>query len=222
MKLRLLSVFAPLLFVACAVETPAPGDEEEAAVSDAEIRSSCATPRRFYAAFPSRTCPTVQGNAGAWVAESGRAFEDAPASIASCVMRWTGRRSSSPDRAALEAALSVGGVGVLTPACGRTATVTKAELRRAEDLGGIGPMGGAVGCDVCGGNWKDKFGRDRIGVIIPGDLIGTPILRLRLSNGMSEVFEVHEARPGALEMELPAPPEGTSYVEGPVTVTMEP
>lgn len=205
------------------METSAPEGEEDAAVSDAEIRSSCVTPRRFYVAFPSRTCPTVQGYAGAWVAESGRAFEDAPASLASCVMRWTGRRSSSPDRAALEAAVSVGGVGVIAPACGGTATVTKAELRRAEGGGGhIGPMGGAVGCDVCGGNWKDKWGRDRIGVIIPGDQIGVPRLGVRLSNGMQQFFEVHDARPGALEMELPPPPEGTSYVEGPVAVTMDP
>lgn len=219
MKLRFLSFFAPLLFIACAVETPAP-QGEEAAVSDAEIVSSCSTPRRFYVAFPSRTCPTVQGAGGTWVAEAGRAFEEAPSSLASCVMRWTGRRTSVPDRAALDAAVTER--GAIAPACGSTATVTRGELRRSPDIGGIGPLGGAVGCDVCGGTWKDKWGRDRIGVIIPGDQVGIPNLRVRLSNGMEQSFELHGAQPGAIEMELPPPPEGASYVEGPVTITAHP
>lgn len=200
-----------------AVDTSADDDPTTDDAIDALVGASCteADVRRVDVALTEGSCANVTTETGTWLARP--LFADAPQEVRerSCRFTWRARRGggTSSDFVALQEAVQ----GVLSPSCarGRPPTVGPAE---DEDPADIGPMGGSIGCDVCGKN------RDRKGwvVVPPNERVNKRLqLRLALASTSAEpgpteleyAFEVPlPTNASALSVDFPAPPRGTRFV----------
>lgn len=184
----------------------ATGDDSEA------LRSSC---RHYSAFFSDRSCPMVRGTRGRW--EPGALF-DAPAEVQaqSCGYTWIG--SGRPDTKALLAATRDAEtnlrIGAVAPQCGAASDPAVVDpTPEGEDPFPIHVNVGSVGCDVCGVVQKGKGF-----IVIPPDLPGGRGFPVDLTNGKVVRFVLPPAKAGAMILNLPAPPHGAAYRDGPLHI----
>jgi len=185
----------------------ASGEEgDEVASSEAEVRASCNSPRRYFAVRREGACVEVAGYRGRWVPEP--IFADAPETMnaGTCAYRWVGRKYSRADGAAL--ARTIGAYDALAPACGSGSLPDIAELRPIDSMD-IHGMAGSVGCDVCG-----IVKKDRLLAVLPPDRIRSGQFAIRTSDGGYKMFQIEGAESRAVSIELPALPEGVTYEQG--------
>ncbi len=214
--------FCSLVPPACVSRVADEGDTVDAKleVSADEFRGFCTNPHLYLASFfeADGACRRIASAYGAWLPES--IFPGAPESVqaSACAYRWSGTKGARPDARPLrEAAAS--SHGTLSPICGNDVTGYSAKVRatRSSDVTeprSIGPMGGSVGCDICG----FVVNRD-VFVVSPVDNLWHQDFAVGLSNGGFRAFQVDqvgavasEAR--AVTLHLPPPPTGSTYVQG--------
>jgi hypothetical protein len=213
------ALLASLSAVACSSGagegvTGAPEGGEVDATED-EVRASCTNPRRYFATFTDSAtsapatpaCAPIPGYRGQWLPAP--LFTDAPpeVQVSTCAYQWSGEKYSRPDREAIVA--SVEYPSVLAPACGTASTPDVAALQPIPYVEVSLIQAGSVGCDVCG-----LLRNGKLWVILPPELNLKRQLELRLDSGEIRSFQIQNAQARALSITLPAPPAGTSYVQG--------
>ncbi len=162
------------------------------------------------------TCSSVSGERGTWIARP--LFPDAPEDVRSqsCRFTWQSSGSARPDRAALEGNIE----GVFSPTCARGRTPNLVPVDDSDEPVDIGPMGGSIGCDVCGKN------RDRRGwVVVPPNERGGR-LRVRVSLAHADGTASRDARfqvelpkhASAVAVTFPKPAAGQHYVTDSIRV----
>ena len=131
-----------------------------------------------------------------------------------CAFVWSG--SSPADRAPLDQAITnAGGVAHDNP----TGSAPD-QPPFFPSFGGIdGGLTPTHGCDVCVDDdgaitWLD--GEEVYGFI--PEAVNVAILDVPRSDGTSVKLEVHQPTPGPFVIQLPPPPAGSSWVEGPVRI----
>lgn len=179
--------------------------------SEAELRA--ATCGRYAAFFSDRSCPTVQGKRGHWEPDAlfdGREAGD-DVRDKSCSYRWVPNATAKPDAKALSAAtLNESGykIGAVAPMCGDSSDPKIVDPEEREPSPFL-PQLGSVGCDVCGVIHNGKGW-----VVIPPNF-HSPSFPVELTTGKTKLFALPNAS-GAVEVQLPAPPHGASWVDGPI------
>jgi hypothetical protein len=186
---------------------------------DALIPASCteADARRFETLLVGDTkCENVRGERGTWLGR--RLFTDAPEGFRdrACRFTWRATNGSSPDREALEVATQG---AELTPTCARgTPPTLHADEVEAANPGEILPQGGSIGCDVCG-----ILDRRKVWIVRPPN-----VDRIRFSANLADAqtgrivdyksFAVEPPRGPSLVVQLPEPPAGQQWVDGPINL----
>jgi len=204
----LLASAAALAAAGCSGDVVEPSGEEgdEVASSEAEVRASCNSPRRYFAVRRESACVEVSGYRGRWVPEA--IFADAPETMSAgtCAYRWVGKKYSRADGDALRRTL--GAYDALAPACGAGSLPDIARIRPIDAMD-IHGMAGSVGCDVCG-IVKER----RLLAVLPPDRIRSGQFAVKLSDGTTKMFEIEGAESRAVSIDLPALPEGVAYEQG--------
>ena len=182
---------------------------------DALLGGSCSesdAPKRYEAILQGEArCEDVTATDGTWLARP--LFADAPADIrdGSCRFTWRARsRGAAPDAAALKD--HVGATNLL-PSCSRGAPPRLNGERYEFDPSDIVPMGGSVGCDVCG------VIRRREGFIVRPPNVDRIRFHAALADARGRPVDmmpitVPPTRARSMVVTLPEPPPGLHYVEG--------
>jgi hypothetical protein len=205
----LMVVLLTLLASACKTEEATTGAGTSDLLADASADAGIVCDDRYAGVSDSGKCDDVPGAAGRWSAEP--LFADVPPESGSCRYTWSGDDGAPADWRTLSAHIAL---WTLAPAC------------ESSSDGGAGPTlsprsqlsdphnpVGAVGCDVCG------FQKDgKIWVIIPPNVLFREVA-VPLSNGKDRAFSIEGAGTSRFfSVDLPAPPRGTTYVDGHVFV----
>lgn len=185
------------------------GSDDESLASESELRAaSCG---HYSAFFADRSCPTVQGKRGHWEPEP---LFDGPEDVRdkSCSYRWVPTATAKPDTKALTAATrdeSNVVIGAVAPMCGASSDPVVVDPHEVAPEP-FHPQLGSVGCDVCG---VIRGGKGW--VVVPPNF-PSPTFPVDLTNGDRRQFALPGNVAGAVEVRLPTPPAGASYVDGPI------
>lgn len=210
-------VLGVLGLLGCGATSGDASDSSEAGAqsSEAEQRASCTNPAVYFATYADGTqgCQRIPGAHGAWV--PGPLFADAPADVqaTTCAYRWTpatGYPTSVPDRDAITA--KINWANGLAPSCGTSATPGVGDVQPIPEVEEP-PSIGSAGCDVCG-----VLRNGKVWVVLPPDRIQVRQFQVGLTSGATRAFQIAPTAVRALSIQLPPPPQGTSYVAGHVKI----
>lgn len=202
---------AALLVALTAIGCSSGTDDQDATSGDEAdaLRSSC---RHYAAFFRDRSCPVVRGSRGRWEPV---ALDGVPEGVQteSCRYDWVG--SGRPDTKALlqgtrdaETGMRIGAVA---PQCGASEPAVVDPTTDDEDPPRIHANVGSVGCDVCGAVSKGKGF-----IVLPPEMPGGRTFPVDLTNGTIRHFILPPSKVGPMILNLPAPPPGTAYRDGPI------
>jgi len=211
-----------LALVACGSESQRRAETDAQNMGESEdalIPASCteADARRFETLLVGETkCEDVRGKQGTWLGR--QLFPDAPESIRdrACRFTWRATGGSLPDRDVLERATTG---SVLTATCARgTPPTLTAEEAEAPNPSEILPQGGSIGCDVCG--ILDR-NRRKVWIVRPPNVDRIKFGAMLADTQTGRIvdyksFAVAPPRAPSMVVELPEPPAGQDWVDGPI------